>query len=127
MIRRLLFLILAACVVYPVISAPKKGASIECQTTEFNLGTVSQGGGERTFTLVFGNDGSQPVVVMSVRTSCSCLKAKFSRKPVPVGGKGVVNFTLESSKMEMGVFHRVIQVKTNAGVTLVTAQGTMVP
>ena len=73
----------------------------------------------------FVNDGSSPLVILSVTTSCSCLKADYSRKPVAAGERGVIKIIYEARKMELGVFHRVIQVRSNStdGVNLITVQG----
>ena len=64
--------------------------------------------------LLFMNDGTEPLVLLSVITSCSCVKADFSRKPIAVGEKGEVVLLIEVKKMEKGLFHRVVQVRSNS-------------
>ena len=66
----------------------------------------------REFT--FTNDGTAPLVVTRVITSCSCLKASFPKRPVPPGGQGVIRITYEPHKSEPGVFNKVIQVYSNS-------------
>ena len=77
----------------------------------------------REFT--FTNDGTAPLVVTRVITSCSCLKASFPKRPVPPGGQGVIRITYEPHKSEPGVFNKVIQVYSNSvdGRDVITVQG----
>ena len=66
-----------------------------------------------------------PLVVTRVFTSCSCLKASYSKRPIPPGGTGVIRITYEPYKSEPGTFYKVIQVYSNSteGRTVITVQG----
>lgn len=111
---------------YAVSAAKKEGASISFVKDTKDIGMIRRSSGLNRVVFEFENTGVQPIVILGVRTSCSCMKAKFSRKPLPVGSHGFVTITIEAAKMDEGVFHRVVQVKTNAGVSLLTLQGQMV-
>ena len=85
----------------------------------------SRKGGDLVREFTFTNDGTAPLVVTRVITSCSCLKASFPKRPVPPGGQGVIRITYEPHKSEPGVFNKVIQVYSNSvdGRDVITVQG----
>lgn len=101
------------------------GAHLKLDAATLDFGDVQRRGGDLVREIGFVNDGSSPLVILSVTTSCSCLKADYSRKPVAAGERGVIKIIYEARKMELGVFHRVIQVRSNSadGVNLITVQG----
>ncbi len=74
---------------------------------------------------VFRNEGSAPLVVVRVLTSCSCFKATFPKRPVPPGGEGVIRVTYEPLKSEPGTFSKVLQIYSNSvtGREVITVQG----
>lgn len=102
-----------------------EGAHLKLDTATLDFGDVQRRGGDLVREVGFVNDGSSPLVILSVTTSCSCLKAHYSRKPVAPGERGVIKIIYEARKMELGVFHRVMQVRSNSadGVNLITVQG----
>ena len=73
----------------------------------------------------FVNDGTAPLVLVRVITSCSCLKASFSKRPVEPADSGVIRITYEPHKSEPGAFNKVIQVYSNSvdGRDVITVQG----
>lgn len=115
-----------------VASAEQKerfeGAHMKMEEVSYDFGNVNRHGDDLVKVFEFENDGSTPLVVLSVTTSCSCLKADFSRKPVSPGGRGSIRITYEARKMEAGPFHRVIRISSNSedGVNLITVQGNSV-
>lgn len=102
-----------------------EGAHLKLDTATVDFGDVQRRGGDLVREVGFVNDGSSPLVILSVTTSCSCLKAHYSRKPVAPGERGTIKIIYEARKMELGVFHRVMQVRSNSsdGVNLITVQG----
>lgn len=102
-----------------------EGAHLKLDTATLDFGDVLRSGGDLVREVGFVNDGSSPLVILSVTTSCSCLKAHYSRKPVAPGERGTIKIIYEARKMELGVFHRVMQVRSNSadGVNLITVQG----
>ena len=81
--------------------------------------------GDLVHDFVVENEGTVPLVVTRVFTSCSCLKASYSKRPIPPGGTGVIRITYEPYKSEPGTFYKVIQVYSNSteGRTVITVQG----
>lgn len=91
----------------------------------YDFGNVPRKGGDLTKEFVFVNEGTAPLVIIRVVTSCSCLKASFPKRPVPPGDRAVIRITYEPHKSEPGVFHKVIQVYSNSvtGRQILTVQG----
>lgn len=92
----------------------RRGAHIKFEHSTSNFGEVSRSGENKQCVFRFVNDGTEPLVLFSAITSCSCVKAKFSRKPIAVGEKGEIVLTVEVAKMEKGIFHRVVQIRSNS-------------
>ena len=100
-----------------------EGAKLVFAQQEYDFGTINRKGEDRECVFHFENKGSEPLVILSAQTSC--LKISFSRKPVAPNGAGEIHLRLESRKMEEGIFHRVIQIKSNSttGIELLTIKG----
>ena len=115
---RFLFLLLGCVMAVLPLSAEEqkeyKGAHISFEQTECDFGEVLRKGEDKVCIFRFVNDGTEPLVVLSATTSCSCLKAEFSRKPIGVGEKGEVKLVLESKKVDKGVFRRIVQIRSNS-------------
>ena len=89
----------------------------------FDFGNVQRENRDYSCSFIIENRAEKPLVVLSVKTSCSCLKAKYSRRPLKTGEKSCITMTLEAAKMEPGIFHRVVEVETNAGVYRIVVKG----
>jgi len=102
-----------------------KGAHMTFEQSEHDFGEVSRKGENRSCIFRFVNDGTEPLVVLSATTSCSCLKTEFSRRPIAVGERGEIRLTLESKKVDKGVFRRVVQIRSNSigGTDIITIKG----
>lgn len=103
----------------------RNGAHISFEQTEMNLGEISRMGENKRCVFRFVNDGVEPLVILSATTTCSCLKAEFSRKPIAVGEAGEIVLSLESKKVENGVFHRIVQIRSTStsGTEILTIKG----
>ena len=127
----LLTLLLFVTMVIPSQARDKRdkemseGAKLVFEQNEYNFGTISRKGNDCECVFRFENKGCEPLVILSAQTSCSCMKISFSRKPIPPQGVGEIHLRLESRKMEEGIFHRVIQIKSNSttGIELLTIKG----
>lgn len=92
----------------------QKGAHIKFEQTEYNFGEMARDGKELSCIFRFVNDGTEPLVLYSALTSCSCVKTEFSRKPLAAGQSGELKIVIDASKLEKGIFHRVVQVRSNS-------------
>lgn len=106
-------------------SAQQGGALLRLEESVYDFGRVPRRGGDLVHDFVVENEGTVPLVVTRVFTSCSCLKASYSKRPIPPGGTGVIRITYEPYKSEPGTFYKVIQVYSNSteGRTVITVQG----
>lgn len=126
MMKKILIVIFVSVLsLFSAVAQTTDGAHLKLDAVTLDFGDVRRRGGDLVREIGFVNDGSSPLVILSVTTSCSCLKADYSRKPVAAGERGVIKIIYEARKMELGVFHRVIQVRSNStdGVNLITVQG----
>ena len=90
------------------------GARLRFDDATYDFGDVPRKGGDLVREFTFTNVGTTPLVLVRVITSCSCLKASFSKRPVAPGQTGVVSITYEPHKSEPGAFNKVIQVFSNS-------------
>ena len=125
--KYLLALICCAIAILPLSaeSRNRNGAHIAFEQTEMDLGDISRKGENKRCVFRFVNDGVEPLVILSATTTCSCLKAEFSRKPIAVGESGEIRLILESKKMDKGVLRRIVQIKSNSvgGIEILTIKG----
>ena len=129
--KYLLTLLCCMAVVLPLRAEQKrttehyKGAHISFVQSECDFGEVSRKDENKRCSFQFVNDGTEPLVVLAAKTTCSCLKAEFSRKPIGVGEKGEVKLVLESKKVDKGVFRRIVQIRSNSvsGTEIITIKG----
>ncbi len=96
---------------------------VSLDRTEHDFGEIRRRGGDVVADFVLTNRGTQPLVVIQVVTSCSCLKADYSRRPIAPGTQSTVRLRYEPHKADPGTFYKVVKIYTNAGRLLVTLQG----
>jgi hypothetical protein len=60
----------------------------------------------------FFNEGGQPLVILSVKTSCNCTIADYPRHSIPRNKKDVIK--VEFRPAGEGFFERILFVRTNA-------------
>ena len=106
-------------------AAEEKGAQLRLEGTSWDFGDVPRRGGDLVHEFRFVNDGTAPLVLLRVVTSCSCLKASFSKRPVAPADSGVIRIVYEPHKSEPGTFNKVIQIYSNSvdGRDILTVQG----
>ncbi len=95
-------------------TAPKSGAHFLFAETEYDFGSVDHKLPKIEHGFEFTNDGTEPLVITRTRTSCSCVKVRYDKKPVPPGGKGTITVVYEVNKKEAGVFYKVIEIYSNS-------------
>lgn len=102
-----------------------EGARLRLERTDHDFGDIARRGGEVTAVFRFRNEGTAPLVLLRVTTTCSCLKSSYSKRPVPPGGEGEIVLTYEPHKADPGTFHKVVQVLSNssAGREIITIRG----
>ena len=104
---------------------PDPGAHLRLAEVSWNFGDVPRRGGDLVHEFRFVNDGTAPLVLVRVVTSCSCIKASFPKRPVAPADSGVIRIVYEPHKSEPGAFNKVIQIYSNSvdGRDILTVQG----
>ena len=120
---KLLFLISWLLLMVQGLVAAPKNDDLCFDATVCDFGTVVRENTIHTHVFHFENQSEEPVVILGVQTSCSCLKTEYSRRPLQKGEQGEITIRLEVLKIEEGVFHRIIKVQTNKGLCLLTVKG----
>ena len=125
--KYLFTLLCCLVVILPSYAEEKKyeGAHISFEKNEYDFGEVHRNSNDKKCSFRFVNDGTEPLVVLSATTSCSCLKVQFSRKPIGVGERGEIQLLLESKKVDKGIFRRIVQIHSNSvgGTEILTIKG----
>ena len=102
-----------------------QGALLRMDSATYDFGNVPRKGGDLVKDFTFANDGTVPLVITRVVTSCSCLRASFPQRPVPPGGEAAVRSVYDPHTVAPGVVHKVIQIYSNSvdGRHVITVQG----
>ncbi len=94
-----------------------KGGEISFEKSEHDLGTVLQG--EKVgYNFAFTNTGEGSLIILDANASCGCTIPRFSKEPVPPGGKGTVEVVFDSTG-RMGKQSKTVTLNTNGKVRLV--------
>lgn len=87
------------------------GAKIAFAEKVINYGKIDKGAnGTRQFK--FKNEGTEPLVLNSVRASCGCTTPKWTREPIAPGEEGTINVKYDTNRI--GNFHKTVTVQSNA-------------
>ncbi|MFH0762220.1 MAG: DUF1573 domain-containing protein [Bacteroidota bacterium] len=111
------FSILSAtlCNNYAQFSEP----SISFSKTSYNFGNINELDGIKSYDFEFINNGSQPLIVHDVTSTCGCTIPEWSREPIAPGSKGKIKVTFDP-RGRPGAFRKTITVKSNARESTVT-------
>lgn len=101
------------------------GAHLHFYETTHDFGDIPRKGGNLVKEFEFVNDGTEPLVILRILTSCTCTKASFSKRPVAPGERGVIKIVYEPHKKEPGAFSKVIQIFSTSidGRNVLTVRG----
>jgi hypothetical protein len=94
----------------------KNHPSMKFDSLELSL-FISQGD-EAIFHFWFVNDGDEPLVISSAKTSCGCLVASYPREPIRPGERNEIKIRYDSSRV--GPINKSCSVLTNASVEPIT-------
>jgi len=75
-----------------------KGAKIKFKTETIDYGTIEKGAdGLRVFE--FTNDGTEPLVISKVKSSCGCTVPKWSDQPIMPGESGTIEVKYDTKRV----------------------------
>lgn len=74
----------------------------------------------------FTNTGNTTLVISSVKASCGCTVAEYSKNPIPQGSTGFVSATYNAATL--GVFTKTVTVNANTeeGATVLVIKGEVI-
>ncbi len=123
--KKFLLLMLGGLFIVAAAAKEPQGAHMQIDDPTYDFGDAPRKGGDLVHDFIIRNDGTAPLVLLRVVTSCSCLKASYSRKPIAPGKTDVVRIVYEPHKSEPGTFNKVIQIYSNSvdGRDVLTVQG----
>ncbi len=88
------------------------GPLFSWETTSHNFGEIEKGVPvEHLFN--FTNNGDVPLIISSVKASCGCTVANYTKTPIPANGKGFVSARYNAAKA--GAFSKTVTVMANTG------------
>ena len=61
----------------------------------------------------FINTGSEPLIISSVNSSCTCVQTGYTREPILKGEKGIITISYDAATVQAG-FTKAVMVKSNA-------------
>ena len=133
--KKFCLLVVALCALFGVqaqtpqsTTATAEGAKMTFENKVYDFGTIKRKGGYVVHTFEFVKNGTTPLVITRIETTCACTKAEFSKKPIAVGAKSTIKITYEPAKKEAGVFYKAIRIYSNTpeGCSIITIKGNAV-
>lgn len=103
----------------------RHGAHMTFVSETHDFGDIARRGGDAEWQFEFVNDGDEPLIITQLKTTCTCVRYKYPRRPVAAGHSGHIEISFQPHKTEPGAFHRVVMVYSNAadGVHRLIVQG----
>jgi hypothetical protein len=110
--RSILFSILFVTLfTFTLFSQPSKGPIIKFNTVVHDYGTIYQGSdGNCSFS--FKNEGDEPLILSSVRSSCGCTVPSWPKDPILPGQTSSIKVTYDTKRL--GTISKQITVISNA-------------
>lgn len=95
----------------------REKAELVFETYEHDFGKVAEGE-KISYQFVYENNGSAPLAINAVSTTCGCTVPKYSNKPLKPGEKGSLEVVFDTSGRN-GRQTKTITVKSNSSVPVV--------
>ncbi len=109
------FVLMLSCLLaLASVFGQERGARLSFEKTEHNFGDVPHKAKQIECSFDFTNDGSAPLVITKIVTSCTCTKADYPKKPVMPGQKGSIRIIYEPGKKDAGMFYKAVEVYSNS-------------
>ena len=110
--KRILILFCLTGLLAP-LSSQTVEPKISFDTQEHNFGKFKEADGKVSYKFEFVNTGGSDLIVQNVTASCGCTAPRWTREPVPPGGKGYVAATYDP-RGRPGSFRKYVTVISNS-------------
>jgi Protein of unknown function (DUF1573) len=90
---------------------PTAITSVNFDEVDYKFGEIAMGD-KAVHRFIFKNTGQEPLVIENVKPSCNCTVPDWTREPVPPGGTGFVETSMEAKAV--GIFKKSATVTLNA-------------
>lgn len=97
---------------FVTVSFAQNNVIVTCEKTVFDFGEILEKDGKVSHTFVVKNEGTVPLVISKVTTSCGCTTSDWTKEPISTGKTGELKVTYDP-KNRPGVFIRTIQLYAN--------------
>lgn len=96
---------------YSSFAQQSKGPVIKFESQVYDYGTIYQGA-DGSCNFSFKNDGDEPLILSSVRSSCGCTVPKWPKDPILPGQTSSIQVTYDTKRL--GTISKQITVVSNA-------------
>lgn len=110
--KRIIYLILALCVVSVSFAQKTTGAKIVAEVTDYDFGVIKEADGKVSYTFVIKNEGTKPMVITRVISACGCTVPEYDTKPIEAGKTSNIKVTFDPTGRP-GPFVKTIAVYSN--------------
>jgi hypothetical protein len=110
--KRILFLFCLAAFFVPLMSQSVQ-PKISFEEKVHDFGKFKEADGKVTYKFEFVNTGGADLIIQNVSASCGCTAPRWTREPVPPGGKGFVAATYDPAGRP-GTFRKYVTVISNS-------------
>lgn len=110
--KRIIYLILALCVVSVSFAQKTTGAKIASEVTDYDFGVIKEADGKVSYTFVIRNEGTKPMVITRVISACGCTVPEYDTKPIEAGKTSNIKVTFDPTGRP-GPFVKTIAVYSN--------------
>jgi hypothetical protein len=110
--RRILFLFCLAAFLVPLKSQTVQ-PKISFEKNLHDFGKFKEADGKVTYKFEYVNTGGADLIIQNVSASCGCTAPRWTREPVPPGGKGFVAATYDPAGRP-GTFRKYVTVISNS-------------
>lgn len=91
---------------------PESKAEFKFEKETHDFGQIRQGE-PVSINFTFINTGSEPLIISSVNSSCTCVQTGYTREPILKGEKGIITISYDAATVQAG-FTKAVMVKSNA-------------
>ncbi len=109
--KKAVFIFFSVILISVSTFSQNKGPSIKFDNTEYDYGTIYQGG-DGSCDFKFKNTGDEPLVLSSVRSSCGCTVPSWPKDPILPGQSASIKVTYDTKRI--GTISKQIIVISNA-------------